>query len=195
MIIQIKNMQELTQCFADGLVDLYQEIFSEAPYYEVFSDKKVETLFASYFEKGVLFVKYVNEEIVGFSAAVPFLKSSLFQTRINKIGGKSTAFTIDFLEKELGFLSERTWCLEDLGVKRNHRSKGFGFELTLAQFQVLKTGTTTILRTSQFNNNSVINFYRNKFKFEYLNITQDVQQLRQDGTVRHDRRIFMATVI
>jgi ribosomal protein S18 acetylase RimI-like enzyme len=195
MIIQVTNGELLNNGFANGLINLYQKIFSEPPYNEFFTDEEVRILLTSYLEEGVLFLKYVEQEVVGFSAAVPFIKSLIFQATINDIDGKSTVFTIDFLEKKLGFASNNTWYLADLGVKQNYRSQGFGSELTSSLFQVLKTGTTTILRTSKFNNDRVQSFYLDKFEFQFLNISQDVEQLRKDGTVQSNKRVFMVKVI
>lgn len=195
MIIQITKYEQLTQAFAEGLVNLYQDIFSEAPYYEFFSDEEVKILFNSYFKDGILFLKYVNREVIGFSATLPFIKSSIFQARINDADGKSTVLNIDFLEKQLGFISDQTWCLEDVGIKQSYQGKGFGTELNKAQFKLLQTYKTVILRTSQLENDSAQNFYRYKLGFQFLNITQDVEHRRQDGTVQTDRRVFMVKMI
>ncbi|MTJ55942.1 hypothetical protein FJR38_26425 [Anabaena sp. UHCC 0253] len=62
MNIQINEQFQLNKALENGLIELYQDIFSEAPYFEKFSEEHVKSIFCNYFNNGSLFLKYSNEK-------------------------------------------------------------------------------------------------------------------------------------
>ena len=171
-ICRIINLEQLTEAFENGLIQLYQDIFAEPPYCEQFSDEEVRDLFTSYVTEGILFLAHFHNQVVGFGAAMPFAKSA-----------------IAHMEEEFGLDPDHTWYMAELGVRKDVRRRGLARQLVQVRLDAFPPGTYVIMRTSQSNIASQ-RLYRS-FGFQLLSITQDVVQKRQNGTVQTDKRIFM----
>nr|WP_168540502.1 GNAT family N-acetyltransferase [Anabaena sp. UHCC 0253] len=96
--------------------------------------------------------------------------------------------------KLLGVDPKKTLYLADLGINKDYRNKGFGTELLSCQFRILQESVTVLIRTSKANL-AAQEFYRIKFGFQDLNLTQNVYQPRLDGTIQSDKRVIMTKVI
>ena len=129
----------------------------------------------------MLFLCYHEDKVVAFGAAMPFLKSSI-------------ANQIDHQELEnLGLDINSTWYMADLGVSPEMRRLGLGLQLVLARLKAFPKGSDVVMRTHQ-NNTSSQKLYET-LGFRLLSITQDVDQERQDGAIRSDKRILMHKMI
>ena len=175
-ITQVSSLECLREAFESGLTRLYQDVFAAPPYFEQFSQGEVEDAFNSYTIKGILFLAYLNNAVVGFGAAMPFKKSS-----------------IAYLEEKFEMNLDNTWYMADLGVREDLRRKGIAKRLVQVRLDKLSSGTMVIVRTAQTNLASQSLY--SSLGFHVLSITEDINQQRQDGTVQTDRRIFMLKVI
>lgn len=193
-LIRVTKHQDLIQALEDGLTDIYQKIFSEPPYYELFSNTEVQYIFTKYFYEGVLVLKYLHREVVGFGAMLPFAKSPLCDAEVVNYDGKPMIFSKQLLEEKYGFHADRTWYISDLGVKRGFRGEGFGKELLDMLIKTLPPTTAVLLRTSKANQSGQ-KYYRSTFGFDLMNITTDVSHLRQNGAIQTDSRVIMAKVV
>lgn len=174
VIEKIKTSQQLSaNLFGNGLISLYQNIFSAPPYFENFYEEKVAEIFKEYLEKGVLFLARTEDEIVGFGAALPL-------TADQELSNLAIQFGID---------PEKTWYMADLGVSPGYRRKGLAEELVLARLTSFERGFSVLMRTSRQNFASQ-SLYR-KLLFKQVNgMKQEVEQKRTDGQIRKDGRIF-----
>ena len=194
MLFRVIEHEHLIQALAQGLTALYQNIFSEPPYFEVFSDEEVRETLTEYLGEGILLLKYLEREVVGFGAVLPFVKSSLCDMEVVDEDGTPMILSRVFLEEKYGFNAECTWYVSDIGVKQCLRGQGFGTEILSMLITSLPPKTAILLRTSKVNK-ATQNFYRSRFSFDLMNITTDVAQLRQDGTIQADKRVIMAKVV
>jgi hypothetical protein len=75
-IIRVNELKELEQAFSCGLIQVYQNIFSEPPYEEYFCDDDVAQMFNAYFSHDIgsqiFLLAYLESEVVAFCLAVPF---------------------------------------------------------------------------------------------------------------------------
>lgn len=179
---------------SDGLVSLYQEIFSEPPYSERYSAEEVKKIFSAYFREGVLLLKYLDNSVIGFSAALPFERSPLYDTQIVHEENRIVPLSKKFLKQRVQYNLHSIWYVSDIGVKQDYRGQNFGSELLSNLLAILQKGTVVLLRTSQGNRAAQV-FYHHRFGFHSMNLATDISQLRQDGTIRIDRRIIMCKVI
>ena len=168
-IIRIDDLQQLDEGFDCGLVKLYQDVFSEHPYIEHFSEEEINETFTAYAKEGILFLAYHNHKVVGFGAAMPFLKS-----------------TIAELGDKFEFNLKHAWYMADLGVKKDVRRRGLARQLVQARLHAFELDTVAIMRTSQ--DNTVSQSLYKSLGFQLVPIKQEVIQKRQNGTERADTR-------
>jgi len=160
----------------DSLFQLYQGIFSKAPYFEQFTPEEVNGFFMEYASKGILFLAedQKNERLIGFGAVLPLR----MVTDVAQIA------------KKKGFDVEKTWYMADLGVDEDYRREGIGKTLVLERLRSLPEVSSVLMRTSKDNWNS-----RSLYKslgFERVRLmTQWVEQKRTNGEIVRDPRIFM----
>ncbi|MEA3355563.1 MAG: GNAT family N-acetyltransferase [Patescibacteria group bacterium] len=171
-IQQLDNQEKLNLAFEKGFVSLYQDVFSEEPYFEYFSDQEVKSIFTDYLNQGgLIFTATENDQIVGFGAAIPIKKSSL----VNVDGIKS--------------LPDNTWYMAELGVKKSIRRQGLAKDLIQSRFKAMPKNSYVVMRTTK-DNPASRSLYK-KLGFQLLNLTQDVAQKRTGDQAEKDQRIFM----
>ena len=172
-ISQITDKKELQQAFNNGLIELYQEVFSEPPYNEVFETSEVKNIFIDYLnQNGLVFIAKDQDQIIGFSAAMPIAQSSV----------KEAA--------QINNLPESSWYIADLGIINSLRRQKLGTQLIESLLQSLPKKTLAVMRTAEKNYPSQNLF--SQLGFKKLNFTQAVSQTRTDGQEQADVRIFLA---
>ena len=112
-------------------------------------------------------------ETIGFCAAVPLSG----EPEISELAKGSLQDT------------DNTWYFADLGVKREKRRLGIGTQLVTTMLNLLPAETVLMRTTS----NNVASIGLNTgLGFEVIpGLTQEVPQLRKDGTTATDTRIFL----
>lgn len=171
-IVRITNSKQLQKAFKVGLLQLFQDVFTDHPYYEKFEPATVKRLFISYVKDGILFLAYSQEEVIGFGAAIPLIKSS-----------------IAYLQYELTSDPDHSVYMAELGVRKDIRRHGIARQLVQARLNTFPPGTIVIMRTAQ-NNHASQSLYKS-LGFEFHPFSYKVTQLRQDGNESSDNRIFM----
>ena len=170
---RIMSQEKLKEALQGGLIQLYQEVFAEPPYLEQFGDEEIRVVFTKYVAKGVLFLAYLDDQVVGFGAAMPLSESSICH-----------------MQEVIECDPDRTWYMADLGVRKDVRRCGLARRLVEARLDFLEPGTYVIMRTTQ--GNLLSRSLYSSLGFQLMPVTQDVSQERQDGTVQADARIFMS---
>lgn len=166
--------KDLDEAYADGLVDLYQQVFSEPPYFEKFSDEEVKQLWEEYLVKGiVLFYQNAYQNIIGFAAAVPL----------------SVEPEVAELSKIYGFRSDKDWYHAEVGVLPEERGRGLGTNLVTRLIEQIPS--ENILMRTQENNLKSLGMHK-KIGFKIIpDMVQQKLNKRVDGTEKMDRRIFL----
>lgn len=175
-ISRIQNREQLEDAFMRGLVQLYQDVFADPPYEESFDPEEVKGFFELYLLSGLLLIseKKDSNEVIGFAAAVPLI----LEEAIAKIAS------------EQGFDVDKTWYYADLGVDKKYRRQKIA-SLLVQKMIGEKPAETLLMRTSE--NNIASQRVNMQQGFELVEgMEQQVEQLRQDGTVQADRRIFLS---
>ncbi|KKQ34277.1 MAG: hypothetical protein US51_C0045G0005, partial [Microgenomates group bacterium GW2011_GWA2_37_6] len=132
-IENITTEAQLEGAFSDGLIKLYQDIFSQAPYFESFTNEQVIKIFSEYVKSGILFIARDGSSVIGFGAAVPI----------------STVNDIESLLSDNNIDPATSWYMADLGVKEELRRNGLGKKLVQKRISFVPPDTTTIvMRTS-----------------------------------------------
>lgn len=178
-ILAVQTPEQLQQAFDNGLIDLYKNIFSQAPYFESFTGDQVVEIFSKYLRDGILFVARDGSSIIGFGAAVPI----------------STVRDIESLLADNDINPVTSWYMADLGIKEEARGNGLGKKLVQKRIQSMPLGTTTVVMRTSVDN------YRSQALYKSLGFTalvdthQNVEQTRIDGQTAYDRRIFLARTL
>lgn len=173
-IERVKTPEQLDEAFNRGLVELYQAVFADPPYEEQFEPEEVKSFFEAYYLQGVLMLAQEDaQNVIGFSAAIPLV----LEAEIARIA------------QNFGIDPEVVWYFADLGVAHEHRRNKIAQELVTAL--VGETPADTLLmRTSQ--DNIASQRVNQRVGFQIVDgMEQFVEQARQDGEVRTDRRIFL----
>lgn len=181
LVERLTDPKELARTLASGgLTALYKDIFSEAPYFESFTDEAVSNFFEEYRRDGVLLVARDPEGTIGFGAAVPLT-------------------TVPDIAEIIGAArsEDSRWYIADLGVKKQQRRKGIGKIITAATLGQIQScgGCRADLRTS-INNFIALSLYR-KLGFQTIGgVTQEVRGERSVPDVPEtDMRIFLSKAL
>ncbi len=180
LVERLTDPKELARVLASGgLTTLYKNIFSEAPYFESFTDAAVGNFFEEYRRDGVLLVARDPEGIIGFGAAIPLTRAADIAEIIGAGGNDSR------------------WYIADLGVKKEQRRRGIGKIITDATIGEIRRcgGCRADLRTS-INNFIALSLYR-KLGFQTIGgVTQEVRGPRSVPDVPEtDTRIFLSKTL
>lgn len=174
VVEKITSRQKLREALVNGnLAILYQDIFSQAPYFESFTVDDVAAFFDEYIENGLLFLAQDGKETIGFGAAIPLVNDgSVAETFVNN-----------------GLNIDGVWYMADLGVKDIYRKRGIGRQLVQSRLDALN-GNMVVMRTSE-NNLISQSLYRSLGFKELPGVSQYVEGSRIDGQTTTDRRIFL----
>ncbi len=175
-ISQVQSREQLEAAFMRGLIKLYQDAFADPPYEESFDPEEVRGFFELYLLSGLLLISEAKDtnEVIGFVAAVPII----LEEAIAKIA------------QENGFDVDKTWYYADLGVDKKYRRQKIA-SMLVQKMIGLKPAETLLMRTSE--NNIASQRVNMQQGFELVEgMEQQVEQLRQDGLVQTDRRIFLS---
>jgi ribosomal protein S18 acetylase RimI-like enzyme len=191
-IVRANSLHDLDEAFSCGLINLYQDIFSDPPYEEYFSDDDVISMFRSYFEKEIetslVLFTYLEREIIAFCMAVP-LNERWLDFEIIDFNKNTSHNCHDYFKSNFNSTSENTWYLDDLGVRKDSRRRGIAKCLLQSCLTELSS-KNVFLRTSDSNNKAPL-LYQNLGFSSIDGIFTLVSQKRLDGSVREDRRIIM----
>lgn len=171
---RVVTLEELNDAFNKGLIELFQAVFADPPYEESFTADEVREAFELYYTEGVLLLsRAADQSVNGFAASIPLVLEA----------------QIAALAEKFGMSAEDTWYFADLGVA--HASRGQGLATALVLGLIGQTPADTMLmRTSEDNVRSLA--VNKKVGFvEVDGMEQFVEQQRQDGSVKKDRRIFL----
>jgi len=155
------------------IVSLYRAVFSEAPYFEEFSEDEVIDFFEEYIKKGVVLIARNDKGMVGFSAALSL----------------TTQQELTGLASEFGIEQNNCQYIAELGVRKDVRRREIGQGL-IEELLMLLPKNNILLRTTS-SNIAAIELYK-KFGFSTIaGMEQIVSRKRTDEVSLEDIRIFM----
>jgi len=174
IVEQVKSKKQLTSLLQNGLVKLYQQVFSDAPYFEEFTDEEVIAYYDNYFKNGLVSVARNERGIIGFAVTIAL----------------SAEPEIAELSKKFGIDPEKTSYFAELGITKELRGRGMGERICQEQLEGLLKGCTVLVRTAA--DNFIAQTLYKKLGFqEIIEMKQDVFQTRIDGAAQTDRRVFL----
>lgn len=171
-IEEIEDKDQLARLLGSGeLTALYNEVFGGPPYFESFSDEEVVAEFTNYLENGFVSIARSQGKIIGFEGTC-----------------RASASSVAGIIEQQGLDPNSLWYFGDLGVSEEFRRKGIGREMT--KQRLAKLSDSVVLRTNR-NNLRAISLYKSLGFRNKDGWSQDVTQLRTDGTIQEDERIFL----
>jgi GNAT superfamily N-acetyltransferase len=159
----------------------YQEIWSEPPYNERFSSEEASAILARALriaDQITLLAVRDSGVVVGFGMAFP------------------VASKADVVREIRGLLPiDRTFYFAELGVMEQWRKSGLGRQLIELRLGLIDRSRYdhVIMRTSALKN-ATYDLYKG-LGFEDTGVYMEVPARRNDGSLRTDRRLFMAKVM
>lgn len=159
----------------------YQAVWSEPPYSERFFPDEAESVLRKAIqipENLTLLATTSNGVVAGFGMAYP-------------VAGRP-----DVVRDIRGLLPiDETFYFAELGVLDKWRQHGLGHQLIQLRLDLVDKARFhhVLLRTSAVRNQSYEMYV--KMGFEDTGVYTEVSSRRQDGSVRTDRRLFMAKVL
>lgn len=172
-VITLTN-NNLTDRLMTDFVELYISIWSSPPYNEHFQYNDVYHDLFKYINNGYVLLTMDKLKVIGFLAAS-------FDSSFSK--------QVDTNLNYQGINSQKDVYLSELGVHHDYRCKGLA-TIMMDKFLNCYNDKIIYLRTAKHNNDKIINYYK-RFLFEPLNIIDEVANMRTDGTIHIDKRIFM----
>lgn len=174
IVEQITSREKLNQALNEqGLIKLYQDVFSKYPYLENFSDEDVTTFFNEYFNDGRIFVARHNGQVIAFGASLPV----------------GLVPQIDKIVSDAGVDTSNCWYMADVGVNELYRRRGIALRMVQKRIEAASKDSLILMRTS-VNNIPSQNLYRSlgftdvPGAFEYVNT-------EKFGEPRADKRLFL----
>lgn len=161
----------------ENAMELYIEIFSQDPYNEHFEMTQVRCEFEEYIKHGCFLIAVKERTLVGFlgaSIGINHLCSEEFIRNTEKYG--------KFNYKNDIYISE-------LGVSNKHRGLRIGTNLVNTFMEIYKY-KGIFLRTGVNNNENVIKMYE-KRGFCITDMREIVKNMRMDGKISEDERLYM----
>ncbi len=176
-IESVTNQNQLDNILKGGLIKLYQDVFSQPPYNEQFSEEEIVSIFQEYLKQGKLFIaRNKTDGVIGFGATLPL----------------DIVPNVKIIAKDNGLRIKNAWYMAELGVMSTYRRLGLGKKLVIARLRAIQAqgGRMALMRTSV--NNIVSQRLYTNLGFEVVEgMRQQVEQRRTDGKVVADERIFM----
>ena len=169
------------EMFRAAFVGAYQAVWSEPPYNERFFPDEAEGVLrrATGFPDNITLLGVRDPGLcVGFGFAYPL------------------ASRPDVVREVRGLLPiEETFYFAELGVLEEERTRGLGHELIDLRLQLIDKNRYhhVLLRTSATRNASYEMYV--KMGFVDTGVYMEVPSRRNDGSVRTDRRLFLAKVV
>jgi len=121
--IEIVDMKS-AEIYRTGFIQLYQEVFAQAPYFETYSDKDVNTIFSEHLLNNTCIVVAVwKERVVGFSCGHP----------LEQFPEVAKLFTNNKTPLE------KIFYISELAASLKYRNLGLGLKLTEAVLNRSKT--------------------------------------------------------
>ena len=164
-----------------GFIGAYQTIFARAPYFERFTPADAEGVWrrlTSVPENITMIAAAGGDRVAGFGIAIPL------------------RFQRDVSRELSGLISDaHTFYLAELGVLPEYRRHGLGKDLLRARLQRIDPNRyhAVVLRASASRAGDY-SLYK-ALGFEEMGVTTDVPNMRVDGRVTSDRRVFLHCVI
>jgi ribosomal protein S18 acetylase RimI-like enzyme len=164
-----------------GFIGAYQTIFARAPYFERFTPADAEGVWrrlTSVPENITMIAAAGGDRVAGFGVAIPL------------------RFQRDVSRELSGLISDaHTFYLAELGVLPEYRHQGLGKELLRARLARINQERyrAVVLRASAARAGDY-SLYKS-MGFEEMGVSMDVPNMRVDGRVTSDRRVFLHCVI
>lgn len=163
--------------FFQKIGKLYVDIYSAPPYNEKFKLEEVLDDLKQYLTDDGLFLVTEKDE----SDPIGFLAVSS--------GHECDDRLKEDLKKE-GIDTSKDIYFSEFGVAKEYRCLGLG-KLMLEKMLDHYANTKIFLRTAKYDNDKIIDYYK-KFGFCVLNVVEKVLNVRTDGSISHDERVYMS---
>ena len=158
----------------------YQSVFSGAPYFEAFRQEEAEAWFRQLTSQPgqITLLAVLDGEMAGYGVAIPLKhKHDVARELAGLVPLAHTAY------------------LAELGVESNFRGQGLGVSLTRERLRRIDNAcySHVVLRISE--ENSTPRAMYEAMSFTDMGVSMDVKSKRIDGSLRADRRRFLARVL
>lgn len=173
------TINDLKYALDNWLIKLYQDLFSQAPYFEKYTENEVSQIFTEYLaleNNWVYFAKH-QWDIIWFGVVVPVLWSS-----VNKI----LSAKID----QMWWDKNNCFYMADLWVNWEIQRAWLWTDLVLSRINWLPDWAVVIMRTSVANYKSQWLYKKIWFK-KLEGLEEDVSQKRIDELEKKDTRLFL----
>lgn len=157
----------------DQLIQMYQSIFGEEPYFEVFAPDEILGYFKKFLEKGTVLVAKNAEGVIGFAASLPLNAEDEVKNNAEQNGIES---------KKCGYIAE-------LAVAKTMRRKRIGQGL-MEELLMNVPDQYILLRTNE-DNVPAIKLYEKLGFSKVISMKESVTRERVGGETLEDQRIFM----
>jgi len=169
----IEQNSALKKLLPRGLTKLYQDVFADPPYNELFTEQEVENLFGEYVESGKVVIARDQEKIIGFGAAIPLNKRP-----------ELCSVLADYVDVD------KAWYMSELGVDTDYRRNGIAKSLVEERLREIPANAEVVMRTSV--DNLASRALYESLGFELISgCIQNVSQERVSGEVVEDQRLFL----
>jgi|GEM_PF-7025134 len=163
--------------YKDSVFNAYKDIFGGKPFYESFTENELEDIFKKFLSDDTIFILKTNlDQAIAFAIGIPL-------EEYNKD-------TILLLSDEID--TDSSFYIAEVGVTKEFRGCGIGSELfseLVNQASLKAKYSNFVLRTSP--ESLMVNTCK-KFDFKLLDVTQTIQQTRQNGEIEDEQRAFYA---
>jgi len=165
------------EIYKDGFIKIYKEIFSQAPYYEIFSDEEVEKIYQlSKLETTVTLVALDDDNVIGLALGIKL----------------STHIDTDFkLLLKNHFNLDKTFYNAELAVLAKYRGQGIGNELIKKRIKFAeKMGYNIICMRTKEEGSMSMSLYK-KLDFKLLNGVKSISKTKKINIDDEDIRVIL----
>ncbi|MCB9764140.1 MAG: GNAT family N-acetyltransferase [Alphaproteobacteria bacterium] len=178
-ILQIED-EAAAEPYFPSFIGVYQTIFSEPPYNELFYPSDAEAVLRRVLQTPgniSLLATKGPITVVGFGLAVPLSSRR------------------DVARHMQGLLPIRhTFYLAELGVLSRYRGAGLGAQLVQRRLAAIPPGFSNVLLRTSATRNASYEMYL-KLGFQDIGVYMEVPSRRTDGRITTDRRLFLSKVL
>ena len=188
---RIATHDELTHALLhEGLCDVLAAVFAEPPECQLWTPKEIVPLFEHYWQnQAVVYLVYCSNttatdttevsspygRCVGFSVAMPFQLSNIFNTQARLVDTSEFVCLDAAYFSSIGIETEAAWCISALGVDASFRRRGIASQaLSLACDAAPQHTKHLMLRFSQVKSGTAGSLYERQGFATIPSIIQEV---------------------
>ncbi len=177
--LTLDKESKMTKTFSKGFCDLYKLAFSEAPYFESYTEEWIiENVWNKHLKDGVIVLALEDQNVIGLSCSIPLLEST-----------SPLEFIKSLVHKPFNF--EKAIYMSELAVHSKFRNLGIGSKLVKERLKWAKTEGYEyfVMRTASIGSNS-FNLYK-RIGVNEIEEKQNVKDISTEVESASDERIYL----